>query len=41
MSKQVLEPMLELDTSSDPVTIVKPVVRGYNVKTETKSNCLQ
>ena len=36
MSRRVLEPLLKLVTSSDPVTIVKPFVKGYNVKTETE-----
>lgn len=33
--------MLELDTSSDPVTIGKLFVRGYDVKTETDYSGLQ
>ncbi|MFC2079338.1 hypothetical protein ACFLSZ_05105 [Candidatus Bipolaricaulota bacterium] len=41
ISKRVLEPLPELDTSSDPVTIVKLYVKGRGVKTETDCTCLQ
>ncbi len=41
MSRRVLDPLLELDVSSDPVTIVKLFIRGYDVKTETDYSCLQ
>ena len=41
MSRRVLVPLLELDMSSDPVTIVKRFVIGYDVKTETDYSCLQ
>ena len=41
MNRRVLESLLKLDTSSDPVTIGKLLVSGYDVKTETDYSCLQ
>jgi hypothetical protein len=36
MSRRVVELLLKLETPSDPVTIVKPFVKGYDVKAETE-----